>query len=96
VLKPKQVLVKPMGPAWELLTSMCFGWTNFTGSKHPCRRPKSTDKVLSTVVGIADEAPDSKEREFLLRMAEQWKRLADYKAELEASGDRPEKRTRRN
>jgi hypothetical protein len=32
---------------------------------------------------LANEAEDPEEREILLRMARQWVRLADYKAELE-------------
>jgi hypothetical protein len=34
----------------------------------------------------ANEADDPKEREVLLRMASQWRRLADYKADIEAKG----------
>jgi hypothetical protein len=41
-------------------------------------------------VRAASEVPDKQERQFLLRMAEQWRRLADYKAGIEAPEDRPE------
>jgi hypothetical protein len=42
---------------------------------------KSADDCLR----LAREATDPKESEILLRMAEQWNRLADYKAQRKSS-----------
>ncbi len=47
--------------------------------------PKSEEyrKSATECLRLAEEAHDPQEREILLRMAAQWERLADYKAQLE-------------